>query len=442
MKSWIKMKQSFVYIFAAALLMGAGKVQTRDGKTLEGEIAFEAGAVVVHSPAERRIAFDQIARVITDARPETQIAASSAGAKLPEGWKAQDMGKVKYPGSAVCDDGGRFKLTASGWGAWGGKDSLQFAYRTLKGDGQIIAHVGKLDTSRGPVVAGVMMRESVAPDAAMAGACLYPSGEVRQPRRPAGTMKEFKPADGPHPIGQSWVRLARKGEMVTAYQSSDGKFWQLVDTHKVPMAEAVLVGVAAWTTGNSWNGSAEIDSVRVIPGTPELTYFPGDHSPAEGVVFRSGNVVAAKVVSFDSSTGLKYERDGKQETCPAEEVARLVFSPVPPEQAAPAGRPGVLLSSGDFVDGEITSVAFKPVGWPQHPVLKVSVQSVLFGVRSFEVAKDVIAIDFTGITASPAAYEVRLRDGSVVRAKTVSLQSGGAMVDGHVLTDIAEIRKL
>lgn len=120
----------------------------------------------------------------------------------------------------------------------------------------------------------------------------------------------------------------------------------------------------------------------------------------------------------------------------------MIFNPLPPEQAAPSGKPGVLLSSGDFVDGDITYVADKPVGWPQHPVLKVSVQSVLFGVRSFEVAKDVIAVDFAGITASPAAYEVRLRDGSVVRAKKVSLQSGGAMVDGRVMTDIAEIRKL
>ena len=114
------MKLKFLYIFAAALLMGAGKVQTRDGKTLEGDVAFEAGAVVVRSPVERRIAFEQVARVIMDARSDSRIAAASARAKLPEGWKSQDIGKVKYPGSATCDDRGGFKLTASGWGAWGG----------------------------------------------------------------------------------------------------------------------------------------------------------------------------------------------------------------------------------------------------------------------------------------------------------------------------------
>jgi hypothetical protein len=437
-----RMKPILAYILAACLLMGAGKVQTRDGKTIEGDVTFGDGAVVVRSPAETRIPFDRVSRVVTHVRPQPQAVTSSHGAKLPEGWKAQDIGRVKYPGSAVCDDQGTFELTASGWGAWGGSDSLQFAYRPLKGDGQIIAHVGKLDVSRGPVVAGVMMRSSLSPDAPMAGACLYPSGEVRLPRRPAGSMKDFKPADGPQPAGASWVRLTRRGEVVTAFRSSDGKFWQQVDTHKVPMGDEVLVGVAAWTTGNAWSGSARIDSVTIVPGTPDVTYFPNADPLAEGVVLRDGNMIAGRIVSFDPAKGVTYERVGKQETRPTEEVARLVFSPVPPEQASPSSHPGALLSSGDFVEGEITAVAVKPVNWPRPPQLKVSVRSVLFGMKDFEIARDVIAVDLAGVTPGPAAYEVRLGDGSLVRAKSVGLQAGGATVDGKVVTDVAEIRKL
>jgi hypothetical protein len=437
-----RVKLILACILAAGLLMGAGKVQTRDGKTVEGEVTFEKGAVVVRSAAETRVPFDQVTQVVTHVRPQPRVVTSSNGAKLPEGWKAQDIGRVKYPGSAACDDQGAFTLTASGWGAWGANDSLQFAYRPLKGDGQIIAHVGKLDVARGPVVAGVMMRTSLAPDAAMAAACLYPSGEVRLPRRPAGSMKDFKPADGPQPVGASWVRLTRRGEVVTAFQSGDGKFWQQVDTHKVPMGDEVLVGVAAWTTGNAWSGSAVIDSVTIVPGTPEVTYFPDADPLAQGVVLRDGNVIAGRIVSFDPAGGVKYERDGKQETRPTEEIARLVFSPVPPAQASPSNKPGVLLSSGDFAEGDITSVAVKPVDWPRPPQLKVSVRSVLFGVKDFEVASDVIAVDLAGVTPAPAAYEVRLGDGSLVRAKEVSVQPGGATVDGKVVTDVAEIRRL
>jgi hypothetical protein len=442
MNSTMRMKPIFPLILTVALLMGAGRVQTKDGKTFEGEVTFENGAVVVRSPAETRISFDRVTHVITHVRPQPKVVASSRGAKLPDGWKSQDVGRVKYPGSAACDDQGTFTLTASGWGAWGASDSLHFAYRPLKGDGQIIAHVGKLDVSRGPVVAGVMMRQSLAPDAPMVGACLYPSGEVRLPRRPAGSMKDFKPADGPQPAGAAWVRLTRRGEVVTAFGSADGKFWQQVDTHKVPMGDEVLVGVAAWTTGNAWSGSALIDSVTIIPGTPQTTYFPGADPLAQGVMFRDGNAVAGRIVSFDPATGVKYEQEGKQVSCPTEGVARLVFGPVPPEQAAPSSRPGVLLSSGDFVEGDITSVAVKPVDWPRSPQLKVSVRSVLFGVKDFEIARDVIAIDLAAIAPAPAAYEVRRVDGSLVRAKLVSLQSGGARVDGKLMTDIAEIRKL
>jgi hypothetical protein len=434
------MRSIFIYLFSAACLMGAGRVQTRDGRTLEGEVAFEEGAVVVRAGGETRVPFDQVVRVSTRVAETPKVEVAAAGAALPEGWKAQDIGGVKFPGSAACDAKGVFGLTASGWGAWGAKDSLHFAYRTLRGDGQVIAHVGKLDVSRGPVVAGAMIRQSLAPDAPMAGACLYPSGEVRLPRRPTGSAKDFKPAEEAAP--PTWVRLTRRGEVVTAFRSTDGKFWQQVDTHKVPMEENVLVGVAAWTTGNAWAGTAQVDSVTIVPGTPTLTYFPGAEALGQGIVLRDGNVVAAKIVAFDPAAGVKYERDGTAGVYPAERVARLIFNPVPPDMGTPSDKPGVLLASGDFIDGEVGAMSLQPVEWPRPPQLKATVRSVLFGAKSLEVAKEVVAVDFAAVTPAPASYEVRAADGSVTRAKTVTVGPGGAIVDGQLVADVLDIRKL
>lgn len=435
------MKSTLALLIATACLLGAGRVQTRDGKTLEGDVAFDANAVVVRSPAgETRVPFDQITRVTTRVPPAPQTALAAPGSALPEGWNPQDIGGVKFPGSAACDAKGAFTLTASGWGAWGAKDSLHFAGRPLKGDGQIIAHVAKLDVSRGPVVAGVMIRQSLAPDAPMAGACLYPSGEVRLPRRPAGSAKDFKPAEDLAP--QTWVRLTRRGETLTAFRSTDGKFWQQVDTAKVPMDENVLVGVAAWTTGNAWSATALIDSVTVIPGPPSLTYFPGADPLGQGIVLRDGNVVVAAIVSYDPAAGVKYERDGKPGVYPAQQVARLVFSPVPPDMAAPTDKPGILLAGGDFIDGEVSAISLQPVDWPRPPQLKATVRSVLFGAKNFELAKEVIAIDLAPVAPAPAAYEVRAADGSLTRAKTVTVGPGGATVDGQPLADVLDIRKL
>ena len=429
------------YLVGVALLLGAGRVQTRDGRTIDGEVGFDENAVVVRSSGATKVPFDQVARVMTRVAETAQVAIGRSGAALPEGWKSRDIGSVKVPGAAKCDEQGVFALTASGWGAWGAKDSLHFAYRTMKGDGQIIARVGKLDVSRGPVVAGVMMRASLEPDAAMAGACLYPTGEVRLPRRPTGSQKDFRSGDELSP--QSWVRLTRAGETVSAFRSADGKFWQLVDTHKVLMGDEVLVGVAAWTTGNAWSSSATVDSVTIVPGTPGLTYFPGAGETAQGILLRDGNFVAARIVSFDPAVGVKYDRDGRAGVYATERVARLVFSAGPADMAGPAAdKPGILLTSGDFIDGDITEIATKPVDWPRPPQLKATARSVLFGAKSFEVAKEVIAIDFGAVEATPAAYEVRTGDGSVTRAKAVTVGTGGVTVDGQLVADVVEIRKL
>ena len=72
-------------------------------------------------------------------------------------------------------------------------------------------------------------------------------------------------------------------------------------------------------------------------------------------MFRGGDVVAANcfVRSFERC---EVRAGWKAGDVPDGRVGELVFTPVPPEQATPSGKPGVLLSSGDFVDGEITAL--------------------------------------------------------------------------------------
>jgi hypothetical protein len=304
----------------------------------------------------------------------------------------------------------------------------------------VIARVAKLDDAHGPVVAGVMIRESLAADAPMGATCLHGTGEVHFTRRPGlGTLKDFKLHD-PDPKTSAWVRLTRRGDELTAFRSADGKNWQRVDQFKVPMAQDALVGVCAWTTGNAWTGAAEADNVLVVPGTPGLTWFAGGDPLLQGIVYRDGNVVAGTIVSADKAS-VCYERGGKGYVTPLEGVARLVFSPVPPDMAMP-GRPGILLANGDFIEGEVSDLSVQPVEWPRPAQLKAAVRSVLFGTRSFETARDVVFLDFAEVAATPAAYEVRTPDGSLVRAKELAVNSEGVRADGVLVMDVVEVRKL
>jgi hypothetical protein len=53
-----------------------------------------------------------------------------------------------------------------------------------------------------------------------------------------------------------------------------------------------------------------------------------------------------------------------------------------------------------------------------------------------------MAVDLDAVTPAPAAYQVRTRDGSLVRAKTVVAGTGGIAVDGKVMADVADVLKL
>src|SRR4051794_7788672 len=107
---------------ALGILLGAGSVQTRDGKSYEGEVAPADGALVVRPAgggAEARVPWDDVARATFRAAPKAERPVGSADGRLPAGWEAHDLGDVHKPGSTGCDEKGTFTLAASGWGAWG-----------------------------------------------------------------------------------------------------------------------------------------------------------------------------------------------------------------------------------------------------------------------------------------------------------------------------------
>ncbi|MEZ0264706.1 MAG: hypothetical protein ACAI43_08265, partial [Phycisphaerae bacterium] len=376
-------------LLSLAFLLGAGRVQTRDGKSLAGDVALDAGHVVVTADgAATRVPLDQIASAELAVTPPPKIEVATTG-MLPTGWKSQDVGRVKIAGSAKCDSAGLFTLTASGWGAFGGSDSIHYAYRTLDGDGQVIARVAGLDTAAGPVVSGVMIRQSTAPDSPMAAACLYPTGDVRMAKRPMAPSRPFRSADEVPPKNPSaWVRLTRKGTAVAAFRSTDGKFWEHIETRQIPLTGPVLVGVCAFTTGNDWIGSATVDSVQIIPGAPGFTYFPGSDPLAAGVVFKDGSATACDVIGV-TPTVVRALIDGRGVVFPREDVARIVYNPMPADMPAP-GAPSALLAGGDLFEGDLLDVAMVAPVYGQPKIPRATFRSVLFGNKTFDAQTQVI----------------------------------------------------
>ena len=88
-------------------------------------------------------------------------------AGLPSGWSATDVGATGATGSSSFSNG-TFTVTGAGADVWGTADAFHYAYRTLDGDGTIVARVASIQNVNAWTKAGVMIRNSLSPSAAQA----------------------------------------------------------------------------------------------------------------------------------------------------------------------------------------------------------------------------------------------------------------------------------
>jgi hypothetical protein len=107
---------------------------------------------------------------------------------------------------------------------------------------------------------------------------------------------------------------------------------------------------------------------------------------------------------------------------PQASIARLRFATEPPDldKLAPGHGSGVLLMTGDFMEGEIEKFSYSHY---------LDVNSVVFGLKRLDVAHDAICAVLREVKAEPAAYGVRLRDGSMIWAKSVGFEGDVVAID-------------
>jgi len=109
-------------------------------------------------------------------------------------------------------------------------------------------------------------------------------------------------------------------------------------------------------------------------------------------------------------------------------VARVVFKPIPSELAANfgTGRTGVLLSTGDFFEGEFR----------EYRDAKASVDSVVFGIKTFE-SHEVLAAILHKVSAPPASFRVQTTDGSVYLPTALKLENARLQFTDPTAGDIS-----
>jgi subtilisin family serine protease len=197
---------------------------------------------------------------------------------LEAGWSHADVGTTGAAGRS-SGASGRFEITGAGADVWGAADAFQFAYRTLDGDGTIVARVTGIQFVHNWTKAGVMIRNSLSPSSAQAFMLVAASpakGVPFQRRTVDGGASTS--TGGSASTAPRWVKLVRSGAIITGYESADGTSWTQVGSDTFAMGRTVLIGLAVSSHVTGVTATAAFDGVTVTAGgsAPARVWAHGD----------------------------------------------------------------------------------------------------------------------------------------------------------------------
>jgi hypothetical protein len=224
---------------------------------------------------------------------------------LPAGWSASDVGATGTTGTSTFSNG-VYSVSGAGADVWGSADAFHYAYRTLSGDGSIVARVTSIQNINAWTKAGVMIRNSLSASAAH-GFMLVASSATK------GVPYQRRPVDGGATVSSSgsqstaprWVKLVRSGSLITGYESPDGVSWTAVGSDTFTMGSTVLVGLAVSSHVTGVNATATFDNVTVTAGgapPPPQNVAPSVSltSPAAGATFTAPATISIAASATDS----------------------------------------------------------------------------------------------------------------------------------------------
>jgi hypothetical protein len=187
--------------------------------------------------------------------------AGSEPALLPSGWQSKDIGAVGQSGSA-SETSGTYTLSGAGADIWGTADAFHLAYRSLTGDGTIVARVTSIQGAQAWTKMGVMIRAGTQPGASHAFMLVSTSNGLAFQRRTVAGGISTHTAGGAG-TAPRWVRLQRSGDVITASASTDGRTWTTVGRDTFSMPSTVLVGLAATSKDPTHLATGTFDNVAV-----------------------------------------------------------------------------------------------------------------------------------------------------------------------------------
>ncbi len=185
---------------------------------------------------------------------------------LPAPWVNGDIGNPTIQGSASYNNG-TFTINGSGSDIWNNADQFHYMYQLITGDGEIVVKMNDITNTNNWAKAGVMIRESLTAGSKHAMLIAsYSEGLGFQRRVSTNGGTTHTSATGTTPV---WLKLTRSGDMISAWYSTNGTNWTLVDQETIAMNDEVYIGLAMTSHNNEELGTATFDNLSVQTGTPD-----------------------------------------------------------------------------------------------------------------------------------------------------------------------------
>ncbi len=188
----------------------------------------------------------------------------SSGNTLPSGWSHGDIGAVAAAGSANFD-GSIWTLTGSGADVWNTADEFHFAHRPQSTAFEIQTRVDSVQNVDPWTKAGLMVRTSLAANAAQASIFITPGKGVSfQRRRSAGGVSLHTTLAGV--TAPVWLRLAASNGVIRGYYKKNlTDRWTLVGQDTLANYTVTNVGLAVTSHADGALARATFSNVRGGP---------------------------------------------------------------------------------------------------------------------------------------------------------------------------------
>ncbi len=342
---------------------------------------------------------------------------------LPAPWKHTAVGRLTS-GASAHGDGKKIEVFTSSKHPEEPFSAFSMAYVPAPPVGHITARITRIDNHSKDTIAGVILRDGTSPDAGNVMLTIRPQGgaAMRSWKGQGGSSRTDKRSDiRPH----YWVRIVRDGKSVTGLTSRDGRAWRkLWDIPEKFDSKDRLFGlVAASTEGDKpWVTTFEDVSVGTLEQAVANTI-------AEPRSFLSdGSIIHGRISSSEDGRLIRIG-DPWNRTIPAPYLSRIdFFHPISDdvEKRLASQRPGVLLTSGDFIEASFDSL--------QPETLTVT--SPLFGKRELRPgteADSVIIREPAPSSTRRSPYKVETWDGQIFFARSFTAAGGKLILDSPYL---------